>query len=384
MISLVHHDRSYGVPMTWPDPAPRPPFGYLDAVGGQPLLPAAAAAWQAAAAQGWADPARLHGPGRRAGLLLDTARASLAGHLGIRPEDLFLTSSGPTAVQAAIRGLGLGGRIVLGAVESMAVQEPAGGLGREVAIVPVDDIGRIDLQRWQEALAPDTSLACLQAANPEVGTRQPVQEAAAACREAGVPLLVHAVQVLGRDGVPDHWDLLAASARDFGGPAGVGMLAVRPGLGWRPDQSPDRGWVSGFPDIPGAAAAAAAWEYLEPEREHEAARGFELIARLRRDLPAAVDGLAVVGADVDRLPHILTMVIDGVVGEALVHELSRSGLSAASGSACTNDARMPSQVLMAMGLRDRTSLRISLPLGVDEESVDAFVAELPSAVGRLR
>lgn len=384
MISPVRGGRSYGGLMAWPDPAPRPPVGYLDAVGGQPLLPAAQAAWQAAAAQGWADPARLHGPGRRAGLLLDTARASLAGQLGIRPEDLYLTSSGPTAVQAAVRGLGLGGRIVVGAVESMAVQEPAAALGRKVAIIPVDEVGRLDLQQWQEALTPDTSLGCLQAANPEVGTRQPLREAAAACREVGIPLLVHTVQVLGRDAVPTHWDLLAASARDFGGPAGVGLLAVRPGLGWRPDQSPDRGWVSGFPDIPGAVAAAAAWEYLEPEREHEAKRCFELIDRLRRHLPAAVDGLTVVGADIDRLPHILTMVIDGVVGEALVHELSKDGLSAASGSACTADARMPSQVLMAMGLADRTSLRISLPLGVAEESVEAFANELPSAVARLR
>ena len=88
-----------------PEPPPEPPFGYLDAVGGQPLLPVALPAWQAAAAQAWSDPARLHHAGRQAGLILDAARASIAANLGVRPQEVFFTSSGPTAVGIAIQGL---------------------------------------------------------------------------------------------------------------------------------------------------------------------------------------------------------------------------------------------------------------------------------------
>ena len=317
--------------------------------------------------------------------MLDTARASLAGRLGIRPSDLYLTSSGPVAAQICVQGmLAAGGTAVLGATETMAISEPVASQASDIRTIRADSLGRVDLEAWVEAVQAGVRLACLQAANPEVGTVQPLAGAAEACRAAGVPLLVHAVQVLGRVPVPEHWDVLVASARDFGGPAGVGLIAVRSGLGWRPDQSPDRGWVRGFPDIPGAAGAAAAWEYLEPHRASDARAAFTHVARLRHDLPEMVDGLLVVGDGVERLPHVLTVVIDGIVGEALVHELARRGISVASGSACTSDARMASAVLEAMGFADRSSLRISLPYNVDERDIDALMHELPEAVATLR
>ena len=374
--------------MALPDPLPRPPDGYLDAVAGQPLLPVALTAWQTAAAAAWSDPARLHHQGRVAGQLLDAARASFASLLGIAPGEVFLTSSGPTAVALAIAGrcrrAGAPDRVVATAVESMAVLAPAGHWADDVDLVPVDAEGRLDMPALAHAVAAPAAVACVQAANPEVGTRQDLQDAAAIARAAGVPLLVHAVQVLGRGPVPTDWDVLAASARDWGGPAGVGILAVRHGVRWRPDESPDRGWVGGFPDIPGAVAAATAWEYLQPAAEAEAERQFLLTERIRAALPDVADGVAVTGHPTQRLPHIVTFTCSGLVGEQLVHELSRLGISVASGSACTADARMPSQVLPALGLRPDASIRVSLPLGCTSETVDRLLAALPEAIAAAR
>lgn len=375
-----------GVPSTLPHPAPRPPDGYLDAVAGQPLLPVARTAWLTAVDQGWSDPARLHHEGRRAGLLLDAARASMAATLGIPSDGVFLTSSGPTAAATAIAGLVRAraiDRVVISAVESLAVQEPARAHAAEVDVVPVDAVGRLDVAALSRALNRPAAVACVQAANPEVGTRQPLEQVMEVTAAAGVPLLVHAVQVIGRDPIPQYWDVLAASPRDWGGPAGVGLIAVRPTVRWRPDASPDRGWVGGFPDIPAAVAAAAALEYLSPHAAAESARATGLIDRLRARLPGAVTGLTLVGDPVDRLPHILTFTVDDVVGEALVLELDRRGLQVASGSACTSDARLPSQVLPAMGVRADASVRISLPLGCDEASVSRLMSELPDAVRSL-
>jgi cysteine desulfurase len=370
-----------------PDPAPRPPSGYLDAVGGQPLLPVARQAWLAATDQAWSDPARLHHAGRRAGLVLDAARASIAKELRIAPQDVFLTSSGPTAVGVAVQGLmsrGRSGRAVLSAVESLAVTSPAGRWASTVDTVPVDATGAIDVDALARALGAPADLVCVQAANGEVGTRQPLAAVAEASRAAGVPLLVHAVQVIGHGPVPTDWDLLAASARDWGGPAGVGVLAVRPSVRWAPDENPDRGWVNGFPDIPGAAAAATALEYLAPHVEAEAARAFALTDLIRTRLPQLADGIAVVGPPVDRLPHVVTFTCADVTGETVVHELDRRGISVASGSACTSDTRMPSQVLAAMGVAADASVRVSLPLGCTEETVTAFLAALPEALRAAR
>jgi len=371
-----------------PAPAPVPPAGYLDAVGGQPVLPVATEAWLVAASQAWSDPARLHHPGRVAGQLLDAARTSFARLLGIQPEEVFLTSSGPTALATAIEGLGrrpgAPRRVVASAVESMAVLAPADQWADVVDLVPVDRTGRLDEASFAAALERPASVACVQAANPEVGTRQDLVRAAALARAAGVPLLVHAIQVIGRGPVPAHWDLLAASARDWGGPAGVGVLAVRRDVRWRPEESPDRGWLSGFPDIPGAVAAARAWEYVQPVADHEAARLYALTERIREALPSVGRGIEVVGHPTERVPHIVTFGCDDLVGEQLVHELSRHGISVASGSACTSDARMPSQVLPAMGLTPDASVRVSLPLGCSVETVDRFLDVLPDALAAAR
>lgn len=376
-------------PSALPDPAPEPPDGYLDAVGGQPLLPAARQAWSAAAEQAWADPARLHHRGRRAGMILDAARASIAGYLGIRAGEVFFTSSGPTAAQIAVEGLlrarpGGSRRVVASAVESLAVLDPARRLADTVTLVPTDRHGRVDLVAFAEALTTPAALACVQAANAEVGSRQPMAQAAETARAAGVPLVVTAIQVIGRDPVPVDWDVLTASARDWGGPAGVGVLAVRPDIRWVPDQSPDRGWVGGFPDIAGAAAAAAALEYLAPGAAAESARLSILIDRLRTELPGLVPGLTLAGHPDERLPHIVTFACAGISGEALVTELDRRGISVASGSACTSDGRMPSHVLAAMGMAADASVRVSLPLGCTATTVTRLLAELPAAVEVVR
>ena len=373
----------------FPEPAPRPPTGYLDAVAGQPLLPAARQAWLAAAELAWSDPARLHHEGRRAGMVLDAARASVAGYLGVRPEEVFFTSSGPTAAAVAVQGLldargGAPARVVIGAVESLAVTSPVGRWSSEADVIPVDSTGRIDPAAFESALAHPAALACLQAANGEVGTRQPVGPVLGAARRAGVPLLVHAVQVVGRGPVPSDWDVLAASARDWGGPAGVGVLAVRTSVRWTPDENPDRGWVGGFPDVPGAAAAATALEYVAPWVEQEARRAHDLTAVIRAQLPEIVPGVTVAGSPDDRLPHIVTFTVPGVTGEVLVTELGRVGLSVASGSACTADTRMPSQVLAAIGLAADASVRVSLPYACTEATVEAFLDALPGAVESAR
>jgi len=375
--------------MSWDQPAAelpgRPPSGYLDAVGGQPLTEATRRAWLAAAEQAWSDPARLHHAGRRAGLVLDTARQSIAASLGIDRDEAYWTSSGPTAVASALQGLlRRGGAVAASSVESLAVLSPARALAADVDLIAVDRTGRLDLDDLDRALAQGPAVLAVQAANPEVGTRQPLEQVHERARRAGVPLLVHAVQVIGRDPMPAHWDVLAASARDWAGPAGVGVLAVRRHVGWTPEENPDRGWVSGFPDIAGAAAAATALEQLLPMAAAEADRIRMLTAVIRERLPRIADGVEVMGDPEDRLPHIVTFTCTGVTGEAVVDELSRRGYSVASGSACTSDVRMPSQVLAAMGIAADASVRVSLPLGCAQETVDGFLAVLPEALAAAR
>ena len=77
---------------------------YLDAASTEPLHPAAREALMAALDDSWADPARLYGEARRVRRLLDDARASMAAHVGARPDEVSFTSSGTQAVHLGVLG----------------------------------------------------------------------------------------------------------------------------------------------------------------------------------------------------------------------------------------------------------------------------------------
>ncbi|MDG9705037.1 cysteine desulfurase/sulfurtransferase TusA family protein [Streptomyces sp. DH37] len=374
---------------------------YFDAASSLPLHPVARQALLAALDEGWADPARLHREGRRARLLLDAAREAAAEAVGCRPDELVFTPSGTRALHTGIAGALSGRRrvgrtLVVSAVEHSAVLHAAEAheaSGGTVETVPVDRTGRVDPGAFAAALREGgaagggTALACLQSANHEVGTEQPVAEAAEACAAAGVPLLVDAAQSLAWGPVPGRWSLLAASAHKWGGPGGVGLLAVRKGVRFAPPAPVDEresGRSPGFADLPAIVAAAASLRAVRAEADAEAARLRALVDRVRAEVPGLVPDVEVVGDPVRRLPHVVTFSCLYVDGEALLHALDRAGFSVSSGSSCTSSTLVPSHVLRAMGVLSEGNVRVSLPPGTAAEDVDAFLSVLPDAVREVR
>ncbi|GHF32148.1 aminotransferase [Streptomyces mashuensis] len=368
---------------------------YFDAASATPLHPVARQALLAALDEGWADPARLHREGRRARLLLDAAREAAAEAVGCRPDELVFTPSGTRALHDGMAGALAGRRrvgrhLVVSAVEHSAVLHSADVLkaaGGEVTEVAVGRTGRVDPGTYAAALRPDTALAVLQSANHEVGTEQPVAEVAEACRAAGVPLLVDAAQSLGWGPVEGPWSLLAASAHKWGGPSGVGLLAVRKGTRYAPQGPVDEregGRAPGFPDLPAVVAAAASLRAVRAEAAAEAARLRALVDRIRDRVPALVPDVEVTGDPAHRLPHVVTFSCLYVDGEALLHALDREGFSVSSGSSCTSSTLTPSHVLKAMGVLSEGNVRVSLPRGTAEQDVEDFLGVLPRVVAEVR
>lgn len=370
-----------------------PTRGLLDASRG-PLHPLAARTLEAAVGAGWADPTRLHGPGRHARSLLDTAREVLAGALDAAPAEVSVHPSAEAALDLALAGLlharrRVGGRVVAGATERAVVL-----LRPEVEEVPVDVRGRVDPAAFARALAADgVAVAVLQTANGEVGTRQPVAEVAAAARAAGVPLLLDATASLGRDAETDallrEAAVVVADAASFGGPP-LGLLAVRTGTRFGlpgPRREAEHGREHAAPWVPAVLAAAEAWRQTRHDApaEADAARG--LVDRVR-DAAAAVPDVDLVGDPDDRLPHVVTFSVLFADGEVLVDELARRGLHVASGSACTSSALRPSHVLAAMGVLTHGNVRVTLPLAAVSptvaDDVARLCAELPDTVAAVR
>ncbi|MFI9200739.1 cysteine desulfurase/sulfurtransferase TusA family protein [Streptomyces sp. NPDC053048] len=368
---------------------------YFDAASAAPLHPVARQALLAALDEGWADPARLYREGRRARLLLDAAREAAAEAVGCRPDELVFTPSGTRALHDGIAGALAGRRrvgrhLVVSAVEHSAVLHSAEALsaaGGTVTEVAVDRTGRVAADAYAAALRPDTALAALQSANHEVGTEQPVVEVAEACRAAGVPLLVDAAQSLGWGPVAPGWSLLTASAHKWGGPSGVGLLAVRKGVRFAargPADEREWGRAPGFPDLPAIVAAAASLRAVRAEAAEEDARLRRLVERVRSRVPELVPDVEVVGDPERRLPHLVTFSCLYVDGETLLHALDREGFSVSSGSSCTSSTLRPSHVLQAMGVLSEGNVRVSLPRGTSAQDVEGFLEVLPRTVRAVR
>jgi cysteine desulfurase len=374
----------------------RPPQVYLDAASAAPLHPVARQALLAALDDGWADPGRLYRSARQARLLLDSARQVVAERLGCRPDEVTFCASGTQAAHLAVLG-GLAGRrragdrFVHSAVEHSAVLHAAArhvGTGGSAESVAVDRLGRVDVSAFVAAVRrPGTALAALMSANHEVGTMQPVAAVADACAAAAVPLYVDAAQSVGRVPVPAGWSLLSASAHKWGGPPGVGVLAIRAGTRWSPPLPADereRGRVPGFENVPAVVAAAAALRAVQAEQAAEAARLAALVERIRQQVPATVPDVEVVGDPNDRLPHLVTFSCLYVDGEALLHELDRRGFAVSSGSSCTSSTVTPSHVLEAMGVLTHGNIRLSLHRDTTEQDVERFLTVLPGLVADVR
>jgi cysteine desulfurase len=363
------------------------PAVYLDTASAEPLHPAARGVLAAAVERGYADPRRLHGPGRDARLLLDNAREVVAASLGVRRDEVVFTSSGTEAVHAGLRGLLLGPQtsVVTTAVEHQSVEQVLDFHRWAHATAPVDRHGRVDADAVvASAKADPTDVVAVQHANHEVGTIQPIEPIASGIGE--VPLFVDACASMGRLPLPEGWSTVAGSARKWGGPGGVGVLLVRRSTRWAwPLPSPDPFARSehGFTNVPGALAAAAALQAVVAEREEVGARQRELIDLVRARVTAIPD-VDLVGDPVDRLPHLVTFSCLYVDGEALVTELDRRGFGVASGSACAVDTREPSRVLAAMGALTHGNVRLSVTRDTTREDVERFLQVLPEVVAGLR
>ncbi|QYJ04695.1 aminotransferase class V-fold PLP-dependent enzyme [Nocardioides panacisoli] len=360
--------------------------GYLDTASAEPLHPAAREALTAALERGFADPRRLHQRARDARLLLDNARAVVAECLGCRPDEVGFTGSGTEAVHRGLLGLvaahGRRSGIVHSAVEHSAVLHATQWRPSPAHVtVGVDRHGRVDTSTLADAATgPDVAAVALQSANQEVGTLQPVDDLDLPDE---VPLLVDAAASLGRVAPPQRWSALTGSARKWGGPAGVGILAVRRRTRWTNPFPGDDDLDGDFGNVPGALAAAAALQAVTAERDEVAARQWPLVDHIRA-AAAAIPDTEVVGDPERRLPHLVTFSVLYVPGDELVAALDRRGFCVASGSACTASTLEPSHVLAAMGALTHGNVRVSLARDTTEDEVVRFCTALADSVAELR
>jgi cysteine desulfurase len=375
---------------------------YLDYAGFAPVDPRVLAVMRPFLEAGIGNPSARHSLGAEARESLDAARMKVARLCGGAAGGIVFTSGATEANNLAVKGLALRARsesprVVVSSVEHISVLNPCRDLekaGATVCMLPVDGEGRIDPGMLRAALTPDTALVSIAAANPEIGTLQPLKELGRVTHAAGVPFHVDAVGALGR--VPLHVesmgiDLLTISGNDLYGPPGSGALWVRPGLRIHPQVlggGQEGGYRSGTENLPGMVGFGVAAELMRVEGTHqEAARLAGLRDRLADGLLEAIPDCRLTGPRGGRLPHHLSLVVRGTKADNLLLDLDQAGIAASSGSACASLTETPSHVLRAIGCPPEEaagSLCFTLGRWSIAADVDAVLDRLPPIVARLR
>jgi cysteine desulfurase len=373
---------------------------YLDHAATTPLRPEVLEAMLPYLGGTFGNPSSAHAFGRVAREALDDAHDRLARSIGADGREIVFTSGGTEATNLALKGAAWAGRargsrIVTSAVEHHAVGHSLSHLekfGFEIVEVPVDRYGRVDPADVELALTDRTILVSVMLANNEVGTIQPIAEIAAVVRaRRGILFHVDAVQ-----GAP--WldldvnalgiDMLALGAHKAEGPKGTGALWIRRGthiLAQQHGGSQERHRRAGTENVAGAVGMARAFELVAAERGETAARVIALRERLAAAL-LGVDGVELTGHPVDRLPHILSVIVRGVDGGTVTLALDLEGIAASTGSACTSGSTEVSHVLAAMGYpaeEARGALRLSLGRTTTDAEIDEACRIVPALLRRL-
>ncbi|UNK69354.1 cysteine desulfurase family protein [Microbacterium sp. H1-D42] len=378
---------------------------YLDHAATTPLRREAREAWLSASDL-VGNASSTHGAGQDVRRLLEESRERVATVLGCEPIEVVFTSGGTESINTALHGLWAAraeksDAIVLPDAEHHATMDTVAALAASGAVVlpvPVDELGRISVPAFADAL-PGAALATALVANNEVGTINDAGALSAAAADAWVPLHLDAVSAWGhlplsfrvlRGDAPAGSGLVAMSiaGHKIGAPVGTGALIVARTARLAPllhGGAQQRGLRAGTQDVPGAAALAAAMEAAELERERESERLRVLRERLVVGIRSAVPSAELLGDPTDRLPGNAHVLFPGAVGESLLFLLDMAGVSASTGSACQAGVAEPSHVVMAMGRSEteaRSVLRFTLGATSTDADVDAVLAVIADAVHR--
>ncbi len=368
---------------------------YLDHAATTPMRPECTEAMLPFLGPRWGNPSGGHVLARAARQAVEEAREIVADCLGGEPGEVIFTGSGTEADNLAVTGLlaRQGGIPVCSAVEHHAVLRPVEAVGGRV--VPVHGDGRIDLDALDAALDGQVGVVSIMLVNNEVGTVQPLADAAALVGERAPGAAVHTDAVQGFPwldvaALTEPADLVAVSAHKFGGPQGVGALLVREPVAVQAlvlGGGQERERRSGTHNVAGILGMAAAMTATVEQRSATVARVGRLRDRLADGLLAAIPGCTESGSRVTKVAGTCSILIEGIESEALLVLLDREGVCATAASSCASGAMEPSHVLAAMGVPRSLafgSLRLSLGWTTTDDDVDHGLEVVPAAVAQLR
>ncbi len=352
----------------------------------------------------YGNPASMHRKGVEAEHYIREAKETLAKILKVNAKEIFFTSGGTESDNLALIGCARankrsGNHLITTSIEHPAILNTMRYLEEEegfrVTYLPVDSKGKVKLEALKEALCPETILVSIMYVNNEVGTVQPVEEAAKIVKEYNPSILFHtdAVQGFGkyhiypkRTGI----DLLTASGHKIHGPKGVGLLYIGEKVKIHPiifGGGHQKNIRSGTENVPGTAGLGLAAKMIYRDMDMKVALMRELKNYFIEGISKIEDTTIHGFTDEGSAPHIISVGIAGIRSEVLLHALEDKGIYVSSGSACSSNHPSVSGVLKGIGAANEyldATLRFSMSEFTTKEEIDYTLETLYNCIPMLR
>ena len=331
------------------------------------------------------------------------SKERLAKLLKVEEKEIFFTSGGTESDNLALIGaaranMRRGKHLITTSIEHPAILNTMHYLedeGFRVTFLPVDRYGRASLQALKEALCEETILVSMMYVNNEVGSVQPVQEAASLVKAYNKEILFHvdAVQGFGKYRIyPKRMkvDLLSLSGHKIHGPKGIGALYIGGHVKIQPivfGGEQQKNIRSGTENVPGIAglglAAQMIYQDLDEKVNRMRALKQRFIEGVQRIPETTIHGLY----DETSAPHIVSVGFADIRSEVLLHALEDKGIYVSSGSACASNHPQISGVLRGIGAGQEfldATLRFSMSEFTTAEEIDETLQTLYNIVPMLR
>lgn len=351
----------------------------------------------------YGNPSSMHTKGVEAERYIKEAKETLAKLLKVQEKEIFFTSGGTESDNLALMGAAranhrAGKHLITSGIEHPAIINTMRHLEEEgfrVTYLPVDRYGRIRLDALKEALCDETILVSVMYVNNEVGSVQPIQEAASIVKAYNKNILFHvdAVQGFGKYRIyPKRLkvDMCSISGHKIHGPKGIGALYIDSNVKIQPivyGGEQQKNVRSGTENVPGIAglglAAKMIYENLDEKVDHMRMLKKSFIEGVLQIPDTTIHGLS----DETSAPHIISVGFAGIRSEVLLHSLEDRGIYVSSGSACASNHPQISGVLKGIGTDEEfldATLRFSMSEFTTQEEIDAALQALNELVPVLR
>ncbi len=374
---------------------------YLDYAAATPLDKRVAKAIQPYQQKQFYNPSALYSSARQVHRAYEAARASVAQILGARPSEIIITAGATESINLAIQGVAKStpGAVIISAIEHESVIEAAKAATAKPVYCPVKPSGLIDLVRLKDLITDSVVLVSIGYVNSEIGVIQPLRHVSQLLvavrkdrqrRAVRRPIYLHsdasqAAAYLDLNVDRLGADLLTISGSKIYGPKQTACLFVKSGIRLEPiiyGGGQERGLRSGTENVAGAIGLAKALSIAQQQKAKEVSR----LGQLQRFLIEELDRFKLVTINGDlkrRIPANLSLAIEGMNGEKLVHYLDQRGIQVATGAACSANGDRLSHVLLALGLspvKVNSSLRISFGRHTTKSQLATFIRELKAVI----